>query len=196
MTAAVTIAESLVRLGLSTSKIRTYATPRPKKVIGWPTRRPLKIKCGSKPPPTFRAASGFNCAEPLPQFCFGKLLNDEVHKRPGLAGQQFVLGVVDGNIAVVDVPVGQYPYHLAAVEERHGHGHAHQRNSQALSAGAAGGFGVAQAVMPGLSTSGRHSRSTLVNCQERTRPVCGERIRRPLHRDRSSGSRTGGRCAR
>ena len=38
VTAAVTIAESLVRLGLSTSKIRTYATPRPKKVIGWQTR--------------------------------------------------------------------------------------------------------------------------------------------------------------
>ena len=36
VTAAVTVAESLVRLGLSTSKIRTYATPRPKKVIGWP----------------------------------------------------------------------------------------------------------------------------------------------------------------
>jgi len=36
VTAAVTIAESLVRLGLSTSKIRTYATPRPKQVIGWP----------------------------------------------------------------------------------------------------------------------------------------------------------------
>ncbi|QVN05969.1 Asp/Glu/hydantoin racemase [Pseudomonas rhodesiae] len=36
VTAAVTIAESLVRLGLSTSKIRTYAMPRPKKVIGWP----------------------------------------------------------------------------------------------------------------------------------------------------------------
>ncbi|AZF12086.1 Hydantoin racemase [Pseudomonas sp. R2-37-08W] len=36
VTAAVTIAESLVRLGLSTSKIRTYATPRSKKVIGWP----------------------------------------------------------------------------------------------------------------------------------------------------------------
>ena len=34
--AAVTIAESLVRLGLSTSKVRTYATPRPKTVIGWP----------------------------------------------------------------------------------------------------------------------------------------------------------------
>jgi len=34
--AAVTIAESLVRLGLSTSKVRTYATPRPKKVTGWP----------------------------------------------------------------------------------------------------------------------------------------------------------------
>ncbi|MBM9484379.1 Asp/Glu/hydantoin racemase [Pseudomonas sp. ICBG1301] len=38
VTAAVTIAESLVRLGLSTSKIRTYATPRPKNVIGWPGR--------------------------------------------------------------------------------------------------------------------------------------------------------------
>ncbi|MEX5493158.1 aspartate/glutamate racemase family protein [Pseudomonas asgharzadehiana] len=36
VTAAVTIAESLVRLGLSTSKIRTYATPRPKKIMGWP----------------------------------------------------------------------------------------------------------------------------------------------------------------
>ncbi|PKH27277.1 Asp/Glu/hydantoin racemase [Pseudomonas prosekii] len=38
VTAAVTIAESLVRLGLSTSKVRTYATPRPKKIIGWPGR--------------------------------------------------------------------------------------------------------------------------------------------------------------
>jgi len=34
--AAVTIAESLVRLGLSTSKVRTYAAPRPKTVVGWP----------------------------------------------------------------------------------------------------------------------------------------------------------------
>lgn len=31
--AAVTIAESLVRLGLTTSKVRTYATPRPKRVV-------------------------------------------------------------------------------------------------------------------------------------------------------------------
>ena len=38
VTAAVTIAESLVRLGLSTSKVRTYATPRPKTIIGWPGR--------------------------------------------------------------------------------------------------------------------------------------------------------------
>ena len=36
VTAAVMVAESLVRLGLSTSKIRTYAAPRPTKVIGWP----------------------------------------------------------------------------------------------------------------------------------------------------------------
>jgi len=38
VTAAVTVAESLVRLGLSTSKVRTYATPRQKQVIGWPPR--------------------------------------------------------------------------------------------------------------------------------------------------------------
>ena len=34
--AAVGIAESLVRLGLSTSKVRTFAPPRPKLVTGWP----------------------------------------------------------------------------------------------------------------------------------------------------------------
>jgi allantoin racemase len=31
----VTVAESLVRLGLSTSKVRTYAQPRPKVISGW-----------------------------------------------------------------------------------------------------------------------------------------------------------------
>lgn len=36
--AAVTIAESLVRLGLSTSKVRTYAAPRPKIFKDWPPR--------------------------------------------------------------------------------------------------------------------------------------------------------------
>jgi allantoin racemase len=36
VTAAVTLAESLVALGLSTSKVRTYAAPRPKRIIGWP----------------------------------------------------------------------------------------------------------------------------------------------------------------
>ena len=34
--AAVTIAESLVRLGLSTSKVRTFAPPRPKRITGFP----------------------------------------------------------------------------------------------------------------------------------------------------------------
>ncbi len=34
--AAVTIAESLVRLGLTTSKSRTYAPPRPKRIVNWP----------------------------------------------------------------------------------------------------------------------------------------------------------------
>ncbi|POX49885.1 Asp/Glu/hydantoin racemase [Streptomyces sp. Ru71] len=36
--AAVTIAESLVRLGLTTSKVRTYARPRPKLIANWPPR--------------------------------------------------------------------------------------------------------------------------------------------------------------
>jgi allantoin racemase len=36
VTAAVKLAESLVGLGLSTSKIRTYAPPRPKRIAGWP----------------------------------------------------------------------------------------------------------------------------------------------------------------
>ena len=34
--AAVTVAESLVRLGLTTSKVRTYAPPRAKRITGWP----------------------------------------------------------------------------------------------------------------------------------------------------------------
>ncbi|MEV7012122.1 aspartate/glutamate racemase family protein [Streptosporangium sp. NPDC051022] len=34
--AAVALAEGLVRLGLTTSKVRTYGTPRPKTVTGWP----------------------------------------------------------------------------------------------------------------------------------------------------------------
>jgi allantoin racemase len=36
VTAAVKLAESLVGLGLSTSKIRTYAPPRRKRIDGWP----------------------------------------------------------------------------------------------------------------------------------------------------------------
>ncbi|MFE9724231.1 aspartate/glutamate racemase family protein [Streptomyces sp. NPDC005794] len=36
VSAAVTIAESLVRLGLTTSKVRTYAPPRPKRFLNWP----------------------------------------------------------------------------------------------------------------------------------------------------------------
>jgi uncharacterized protein (DUF697 family) len=36
VTAAVKLAESLVALGLSTSKVRTYAPPPAKRVVGWP----------------------------------------------------------------------------------------------------------------------------------------------------------------
>jgi allantoin racemase len=36
VTAAVTVAEALVRMQLSTSKVRTYAPARPKKMTGWP----------------------------------------------------------------------------------------------------------------------------------------------------------------
>jgi allantoin racemase len=39
--AAVKLAESLVQLGLSTSKVRTYAPPRPKAVTSWPVHRNL-----------------------------------------------------------------------------------------------------------------------------------------------------------
>ena len=39
VTAGVKLAESLVGLGLSTSKVRTYAPPRPKEVKGWPLSR-------------------------------------------------------------------------------------------------------------------------------------------------------------
>ncbi|MFD9663630.1 aspartate/glutamate racemase family protein [Rhodococcus sp. NPDC059968] len=40
VSAAVKLAESLVGLGLSTSKVRTYAPPRPKKITGWPLAKP------------------------------------------------------------------------------------------------------------------------------------------------------------
>jgi allantoin racemase len=33
---AVTLAEGLVRMGLSTSKVRTYAPARQKQIRGWP----------------------------------------------------------------------------------------------------------------------------------------------------------------
>src|SRR5262249_4114147 len=36
ISAAVSLAESLVAMQLSTSKIRTYAAPRPKRITGWP----------------------------------------------------------------------------------------------------------------------------------------------------------------
>ena len=39
VTAAVKLAESLVSLGLSTSKVRTFAPPRPKRIEGWPLSR-------------------------------------------------------------------------------------------------------------------------------------------------------------
>ena len=39
VTAAVKLAEDLVALGLSTSKVRTYAPPHPKRIVGWPLNR-------------------------------------------------------------------------------------------------------------------------------------------------------------
>lgn len=42
VTAAVKLAESLVGLGLSTSKVRTYAPARPKTMTGWPLHRHLR----------------------------------------------------------------------------------------------------------------------------------------------------------
>ena len=42
VTAATKLAEALIGLRLSTSKIRTYATPRPKRVTGWPLTPPTR----------------------------------------------------------------------------------------------------------------------------------------------------------
>lgn len=39
VTAAVKLAEALVGLGLMTSKVRSYASPRPKRIAGWPLAR-------------------------------------------------------------------------------------------------------------------------------------------------------------
>ncbi|WP_046470975.1 aspartate/glutamate racemase family protein [Allosalinactinospora lopnorensis] len=50
--AAVALAESLVGLGLTTSKVRAYTRPRPKTVSGWP----LSTALGSRPPSSLEAA--------------------------------------------------------------------------------------------------------------------------------------------
>lgn len=42
--AAVAIAEGLVRMGLSTSKVRTFAPPREKKITGWPLPAPVTTR--------------------------------------------------------------------------------------------------------------------------------------------------------
>jgi allantoin racemase len=42
VSAAIKLAESLVALGLSTSKVRTYAQPRTKTVEGWPLHSRLR----------------------------------------------------------------------------------------------------------------------------------------------------------
>lgn len=47
VTAAVKLAESLVTLGLSTSKVRTYAPTRPKRMMGWPLEPPQIHSSGS-----------------------------------------------------------------------------------------------------------------------------------------------------
>ncbi len=43
VTAAVKLAEALVGLGLTTSKIRSFAPPRRKRIEGWPLTRPREI---------------------------------------------------------------------------------------------------------------------------------------------------------
>ena len=46
--AAVTIAEALVRMGLTTSKVRTYAPPRPKAFTAWPPSAAAIAAYGSR----------------------------------------------------------------------------------------------------------------------------------------------------
>jgi allantoin racemase len=40
--AAVTLAEALVSLGLTTSKVGTYASPEPKPIVAWPLGEHLR----------------------------------------------------------------------------------------------------------------------------------------------------------
>jgi allantoin racemase len=42
--AAVRLAETIVGLGLKTSKVSTYAVPEPKKIIGWPLSSALGLR--------------------------------------------------------------------------------------------------------------------------------------------------------
>ncbi|MBB4933520.1 allantoin racemase [Lipingzhangella halophila] len=51
VTAAVALAESLVGLGLSTSKVRTYLPPREKTVAGWPLSKELGMRPHPSPSP-------------------------------------------------------------------------------------------------------------------------------------------------
>jgi allantoin racemase len=48
VTAAVTIAEGLVRMRLTTSKIRTYASPRPKTFKAWLPSLISRTACGTR----------------------------------------------------------------------------------------------------------------------------------------------------
>src|SRR5690349_16582231 len=70
--------------------------------------RRTKLPCGSEPAREW-GRLGFkrdsNSTETLPQPLPGKLLDNKIHERPGLARQQFVLGVIDRNIAIIDIPV-------------------------------------------------------------------------------------------
>ena len=60
----------------------------------------------------------------------GKLLHHKIDERPGLARQQFVFGVVDRNVAIIDVPVRQYALQCASLQIPHGKRHADQRDPQ------------------------------------------------------------------
>jgi allantoin racemase len=45
--AAVRLAEAIVGLGLATSKVSTYASPDPKKIVGWPVSQALGLRAGA-----------------------------------------------------------------------------------------------------------------------------------------------------
>nr|GFB01670.1 hypothetical protein [Tanacetum cinerariifolium] len=89
-------------------------------------------------------AVGLHSAEMLRPVLLGELLDDEVDEGAGLARQQGVSTVIDGDVAVLDIPLGQHSLKCAAAQIRQRKRHAHQRNAQPLPGSPTRCLGIAE----------------------------------------------------